>query len=64
MDNEQKGIDALDLLAVLLAYFSLHNYEENKKQNKKLDTIIYDIEKKLEYQDNLLREILRKVEEE
>ena len=64
MDNEQKGIDALDLLAVLLAYISLHNYEENNKQNKKLDAIIYDIEKKLEYQDNLLREILRKVEEE
>lgn len=64
MDNKQKGIDALDLLAVLLAYFSLHNYEENNKQNKKLDAIIYDIEKKLEYQDNLLREILRKVEGE
>ena len=61
--DEQKNIDALDLLAVLLAYLSLHNYEENDKQNKKLDVIIYDIEQKLEYQNNLLRKILGKGEE-
>jgi hypothetical protein len=64
MNNNDKNIDALDLLAVLLAYLSLHNYEENDKQNKKLDTIIYDIEQKLEYQNNLLREILKKIEGE
>ena len=61
--DEQKNIDALDLLAVLLAYLSLHNYEENDKQNKKLDVIIYDIEQKLEYQNDLLRKILGKGEE-
>ena len=62
MNNNERSIDALDLLAVLLAYLALHNYEENQKQNKKLDGIIYDMERKLEYQDILLNKILRKVE--
>jgi len=57
-----KEIDALDLIATLLAYLSLHNYEENQKQNLKLDSIIYDMEKKLNYQDELLNKILEKVE--
>lgn len=60
MDNKQ--LDALDLLSVLISYISLHNYEQNVQQNEKLDKIIYDIERKLEYQDNMLQEILRKVE--
>ena len=64
MNNNDKNIDALDLLTVLLAYLSLHNYEENDRQNKKLDAIIYDIEQKLENQNNLLREILKKIEGE
>ena len=55
-------MDALDLLAVLLSYISLHNYEEDQVQNKKLDTIIYDMEKKLDYQNRLLLEILGKVD--
>lgn len=55
-------MDALDLMAVLLSYISLHNYEEDQKQNKKLDTIIYDMEKKLDYQNRLLLEILGKVD--
>lgn len=57
-------MDSLDLLAVLLAYISLHNYEEGQKQNQKLDAIIYDMEKKLEYQDKLLQEILKEVKNE
>ena len=51
------GIDALDLLSVLMTYISLHNYELNEKQNKKLDEIIFDIERKLEYQDKMLEKI-------
>lgn len=57
-----KEIDALDLIATLLAYLSLHNYEENQKQNLKLDSIIVDMEKKLNYQNELLNKILEKVE--
>ena len=57
-------MDSLDLLAVLLAYISLHNYEEGQKQNQKLDAIIYDMEKKLEYHDKLLQEILKEVKNE
>ena len=59
-----KSIDALDLLSVLLAYITLHNYEENLQQNDKLDRIILDMEEKLNYQNRLLNEILRKVERE
>ena len=59
-----KSIDALDLLSVLLAYITLHNYEENIQQNYKLDRIIIDMEEKLNYQDEVLKEILRKVERE
>lgn len=62
MSNSQDAIDALDLMAVLLAYLALHNYEENQKQNLKLDSIIFDMERKLEYQNKLLNEILRKVD--
>ena len=60
--NEQRNIDALDLMTVLLSYISLHNYEQEQKQNQKLDAIIYDMERKLEYQNELLEEILRKVD--
>ena len=56
------SIDALDLMSVLLAYISLHNYEANMLQNAKLDMIIYDVEHKLEYQDKLLNDILKKLE--
>ena len=61
--NIQGGIDALDLMTVLLSYVSLHSYEENESQSRKLDTIIFDMENKLEYQNRLLNEILRKVED-
>lgn len=60
--NGQRNIDALDLMAALLSYISLHNYEQEQKQNQKLDAIIYDMERKLEYQNKLLEEILRKVD--
>ena len=58
----KENLDALDLLTVLLSYISLHSYEENESQSKKLDTIIFDMEHKLEYQNRLLNEVLRKVE--
>lgn len=61
-NNTKIGLDALDILSVLLAYISLHNYEENIEQNQKLDSIIYDIEKKLDYQNRLLNRILERVE--
>lgn len=61
-NNGQRNIDALDLMAVLLSYISLHNYEQEQKQNQKLDAIIYDMERKLEYQNELLEKILRKVD--
>jgi len=61
-NNGQRNIDALDLVAALLSYISLHNYEQEQKQNQKLDAIIYDMERKLEYQNKLLEEILRKVD--
>ena len=56
------NIDALDLITVLLSYITLHSYEENVSQSTKLDTIIFDMENKLEYQNKILNEILRKVE--
>ena len=58
----KENLDALDLLTVLLSYISLHSYEENESQSRKLDTIIFDMEHKLEYQNRLLNWILRKVE--
>jgi hypothetical protein len=58
----KENLDALDLLTVLLSYISLHSYEENESQSRKLDTIIFDMEHKLEYQNRLLNEVLRKVE--
>lgn len=61
--NEKRSFDALDLMTVLLSYISLHSYEENESQSKKLDTIIFDMEHKLEYQNKILNEILRKVEQ-
>ena len=63
MNNQDQNIDALDLLTVLLSYISLHSYEEDIKQNKKLDMLAYDMENKLNYQNDLLNKILRKVEE-
>lgn len=60
--NGQRNIDALDLMAALLSYISLHNYEQEQKQNQKLDAIIYDMERKLEYQNKLLEKFLRKVD--
>ena len=60
--STRRSIDALDLMTVLLSYVSLHSYEENESQSRKLDTIIFDMEHKLEYQNKLLNEILRKVE--
>lgn len=62
--NNNNGIDALDLMTVLLSYISLHNYEQNELQSQKLDAIIYDMEQKLEYQNKILNEILRKVGKE
>lgn len=56
------GISSLDVMTVLLAYLSVHNYGENVEANSKLDTIILDIENKLNYQDELLEKILKKVE--
>lgn len=61
MENKNQ-LDALDLLTVLLSYISLHSYEENESQSRKLDTIIFDMEHKLEYQNRLLNGILRKIE--
>lgn len=61
-NNTQRSLDALDLMTVLLSYLSLHSYEENESQSKKLDTIIFDMEEKLEYQNKILNQILRKVE--
>jgi len=61
MENN-RNIDALDVMAVLLSYLSLHSYEENESQSQKLDYIIFDIEDKLEYQNRILNGILRKVE--
>ena len=58
----KENLDALDLLTVLLSYISLPSYEENESQSRKLDTIIFDMEHKLEYQNRLLNEVLRKVE--
>lgn len=57
------NLSALDMMTALLSYLSLHLYEENEAQNKKLDSIIFDMEHKLEYQNKLLNEILRKVED-
>ena len=58
----KENLDALDLLTILLSYISLNSYEENESQSRKLDTIIFDMEHKLEYQNRLLNEVLRKVE--
>lgn len=63
MNNNQNGIDTLDVMTVLLSYLSLRSYEQNEIQTKKLDAIIYDMESKLEYQNKLLNKILERVDE-
>lgn len=60
--NEQEGLSSLDIITVMLAYINLHTYEQSIEQNKKLDTLIYDIEKKLDYQDRILNSILERIE--
>lgn len=52
--NNNKNLDALDIMTVMLAFLSLYIYEQNKNQDIKLNAIIYDIENKLIYQDKIL----------
>lgn len=61
--NEQEGLNSLDIITVMLAYVNLHVYEQSIEQGKKLDTLICDIEKKLDYQDRMLEAILERIEE-
>lgn len=62
MNNRNNFIAPLDIMTVILSYLSIVNYDENQKQNKKLDTIIFDMEEKLEYQNKLLNKILKELE--
>jgi hypothetical protein len=55
--NDYSGIQALDILAAVLAYLSLHQYDESEAQSKKLDSIIYNMEKKLDFQNEMLEKI-------
>lgn len=54
-------IAPLDIMTATLSYLAIKNYDENVSQSKQLDTITFDIEHKLEYQNKILNEILRKV---
>ena len=62
MNNRNNFIAPLDIMTGILSYLSIANYDENQKQNKKLDTIIFDMEEKLEYQNKLLNKILKELE--
>ena len=53
-------MDSLDVIAVLLAYISIHNYGANQESNNKLDVIIYDFEQKLNNLENKINLLLER----
>ena len=62
-NNISKNLDTLDIINIVTAFLSVKNYGENQEQSKKLSSIIFDLEIKMEEQTLLLKKILAKLEE-
>lgn len=59
----RNNINSLDIIALILMYISIYNIDKNAQQRQSINKLNYDIEYKLNYQNKILNEILRKVEE-
>lgn len=57
MSNNNANIDALDLISLIMTYISIENYGQNIDQNKKLDSIILDVEHRLTRIEDTLKEV-------
>ena len=57
MYNKNTNIDALDLINLIMTYISIENYGQNIDQNKKLDSIVLDVEHRLTRIEDTLKEV-------
>lgn len=59
----RNNINSLDIITLVLMYISIYNIDKNAQQRQSINKLNNDIEYKLNYQNKILNEILRKVEE-
>lgn len=59
----RNNINSLDIITLILMYISIYNIDKNAQQRQSINKLNSDIEYKLNYQNKILNEILRKVEE-
>lgn len=59
----RSNINSLDIIILILMYISIYNIDKNAQQRQSINKLNNDIEYKLNYQNKILNEILRKVEE-
>lgn len=59
----RNNINSLDIITLILMYISIYNIDKNAQQRQSINKLNNDIEHKLNYQNKILNEILRKVEE-
>lgn len=59
----RNNINSLDIITLILMYVSIYNIDKNAQQRQSINKLNNDIEYKLNYQNKILNEILRKVEE-
>lgn len=59
----RNNINSLDIITLILMYISIYNIDKNAQQSQSINKLNNDIEHKLNYQNKILNEILRKVEE-
>lgn len=59
----RNNINSLDIITLILMYISIYNIDKNAQQRQSINKLNNDIEYKLNYQNKILNEILRKVEE-
>ena len=57
VSNNNASIDALDLISLIMTYISIENYGQNIDQNKKLDSIVLDVEHRLTRIEDALKEV-------
>lgn len=59
----RNNINSLDIITLILMYISIYNIDKNAQQRQSINKLNSDIEHKLNHQNKILNEILRKVEE-
>lgn len=58
----RNNINSLDIITLILMYVSIYNIDKNAQHRQSINKLNNDIEYKLNYQNKILNEILRKVE--